>query len=122
MAEIDLNAAIQVIIAAAVDSDLAPYRELLDRMAKLTGADMRVPSRAPPARVEAPVHRRRGRNANTNTANVGAFTVGQKVSYKQGRGAFEALVAKIDIETDTLMLQRCIDRKMVERPMSKIYT
>lgn len=122
MSGVDLNGAIEGIIAAAVESNLAPYQDLLDRMAKLTGADTRVPSRAAPALIEAPKRRRRKQSTNMGTANLGAFTVGQKVFYKQGRGAFEALVAKIDTQTNTLTLQRRADRKMVERPASKVYT
>jgi len=44
------------------------------------------------------------------------------VTYRQGRGSFEARIVRFDSEKKELVLERLSDGKRVVRPASKVYT
>lgn len=65
--------------------------------------------------------RKPGRPAKRGAkGDVSAFSEGQTVSYKQGRGTFDAEVVGIDAEKGTLALQRLSDGKKIVRPAVKV--
>lgn len=111
---VDLNSAIRELVAASVKETLAPYLETLERLGVFMGGTRRRgPGRPPKAT-------RGSTRATANRGDATKFSVGQPVSYKQGRGQFDAKVVKIDSNTNTVTVERAKDRKRVERPASKI--
>ena len=64
-----------------------------------------------------PIRRRRssGRAPRTST-----FKKGQQVTYKQGRGTFEAKVIRINEKTNIVTLQRLSDYGRLTRPADKV--
>ena len=125
MSEVDLNGAIRSLVASAVEEALSPYQGVLERMTQFMGPGAAAP-RSAPAPVAAPA-RRRGRPARktagaaNGAGDVSKFKEGQTVHYKQGRGAFEAVVKKVDAANGLLTLERGSDGKVVMRPAAKVY-
>ena len=126
MPNVDLNAAIANLVAAEVKAILEPYMSTLDRVAAFVGGQ---PARRGPGRPRKsaglkakPSHRRARRGSNVKRAArlLKKFSEGQSVTYKQGRGAFEAKVLSIDTEAGTLILARATDGKKVMRPVRKV--
>src|SRR5215211_8035882 len=120
MPPIDFNDAVRAAVADEVDRVLGPHLEVLKRLSSAfgTGGDgreRRGPSSAPRRRG------RPGRRAQSGRGDASKFKEGQKVRFKQGRGEFDATVASIDGNTNTLTLKRDRDGKRVERPASKVY-
>ncbi len=131
MANVNLDFAISQLAAEGVERALAPYRDVLKKMARLVeggvvGAGQPVVAKRgpgrPPASAKAlppkPVRRVIPQNAVKMVSN---FQVGQKVSYKQGKGSFGATVIEIDANQGMLKLKREADSKEIERPASKVY-
>jgi hypothetical protein len=129
---IDLNAAIADLVAAEVNAKLEPYRAILNRMAAFVGA---APAHRGPGRprkteaaaaAPAPASRKRRGRRTYRVSKKAALraaknlTEGQKVSYKQGRGSFEAKVVSIDSEKGTVTVERIKDGKKVTRPAAKV--
>ncbi len=122
----DLNVAVSQLVAASVERALEPYRDVFNKMAQLMGVGEPTPAVVkrgpgrPPASSKAP--QKPGRRIIPKGAVKVAsnFHVGQKVSYKQGKGSFGATVIEIDTE-GMLRLRREADGKEVERPALKVY-
>jgi hypothetical protein len=120
----DLNAAVQSIVASEVQAVLDPYRSVLDRLARFMGSAP-APRASGGAKAAPAVRRpaRRARGARKASAKLAkGFEVGQTVTYKQGRGEFEATVKAIDLDAGTLQLVRVSDGKKVVRPGAKVRT
>jgi hypothetical protein len=121
----NLNNVIRSLVAKEVAVVLAPYANVLGRVAAFlgTGPAKRGPGRPPKALAAAkPVRqrRRRGAKAKSLVRLAKNFSVGQRVIYKQGRGAFEAKVADVDEAKGMLKLVRAKDGKKVARPATKV--
>ncbi|MBI5548311.1 MAG: hypothetical protein HY901_30895 [Deltaproteobacteria bacterium] len=123
---LDITEAVRAIIAEEVTALLAPYQELMDRLEALFGEG---PTRRGPGRPQvreeaapapARARRRRGSKAKKLSRLVRQFSVGQSVSYRQGRGSFAATVTDIDFEGGELVLKRVSDGKEVVRPATKV--
>jgi len=123
---VDLNAAIAALVAAEVKAILDPYMSTLDRVAAFVGGQ---PARRGPGRprksagLKAKPSRRRARRgskAKRAARLLKKFSEGQKVTYKQGKGTFEAKVTAINVEAGTLKLERSKDGKRVTRPVAKV--
>jgi upstream activation factor subunit UAF30 len=111
----NLTAAVQNMISSEVHAVLEPYRPMLDRLANLLGAPASGPGR-PRKKTK-----RRGARGGKRVAKLsGRFQVGQKVSYKQGRGVFAATVKSVDAVSGLLVLKRDSDGKVVSRPEYKV--
>jgi hypothetical protein len=122
MPSIDINDAIRSAVAQEVNRVLGPHMDTLERLSRALGTS--APRRA--QSVSAPAGRMRvaRRGAATGPAGlVGAtqFQEGQRVIYRQGRGAFEATVTGIHAATNKLTLKREMDGKKVERPAAKVH-
>ena len=132
---VDLNSAIRGIVATEVAAVIAPYQTILARMASFMGSAApatatvrRGPGRprksaAPVAAAAKPARRkqrRRGSVAKAGAKAAAKFTEGQRVIYKQGRGAFEAKVLSVDIAKGKVTLERVSDGKKVKRPAAKV--
>ena len=129
----DLNTAIRGIVADEVAAVLAPYQGILARMASFvgTGAALATVHRGPgrprknaaPAVAAKPAHRKQRRRGSVAKAAARAakkFTEGQRVIYKQGRGAFEAKVVSVDVAKGKVTVERVKDGKKVKRPAAKV--
>lgn len=106
----DLTSIVRGLVAHAVAEQLEPYRLVLERVSALMAIK---------------VQRRGGAKAGARRAGAkdeaklaARFEVGQVVTYKQGRGAFEAKV--LEIAGGVLSLERASDGKKVSRPASKV--
>jgi sRNA-binding protein len=120
MPKLDIEAAIRALVSDTVRAKLEPYTEILDRLAAFVGdAPRRGLGRPPKA------------DAGGRRANVRGFAkkavkaakrlkVGQMVSYRQGRGSFDATIVAIDLETGIVRIERAKDGKKVERPAHKL--
>jgi len=128
MPNVDLNAAIAAIVADAVKQELEPYMATLDKVAAFVGA---APARRGPGRPRKAikpvpfrrfVHPRRPRGSKSKAAVRAAkkLSPGQKVTYQQGRGSFEAKVVSVDAAKGTVVLERVKDGKKVKRPAAKV--
>jgi hypothetical protein len=121
MPPIDFNDAVRSAVADEVERVLGPHLDVLRRLSSAfgSGGDGRVRRSATAA------PRRRGRPGRRpqigGRGDASKFKEGQKVRFKQGRGEFDATVAAIDGNTNTLTLKRDKDGKRVERPASKVY-
>ncbi len=122
------DSAIRGVIAEEVEQALQPYRDLLTQITKFVGMPTagRGPGRPPKALLEEAPRRGRkpGRKPGRRAAGKGdasAFSAGQTVRYRQGRGEFEAKVVEIDSATNTVTVERVSDGKQVQRPAAKIY-
>jgi sRNA-binding protein len=122
MPNVDLNAAIRKLVAAEVDRTLEPYQQMLERLVQLLGQK---PARRGPGRPPKAAGARRGRKARKarkgGKGDASRFREGQVVKYRQGRGEFEATVLAVDVENNSVKLERKKDGKKVERPATKIY-
>jgi hypothetical protein len=121
MPSIDINNAIRSAVAQEVNRVLGPHMDTLERLSEALGAS--APRRA--RSVSAPAGRMRGTRRMTATGLGGSveatrFQEGQRVIYRQGRGAFEATVTQIHAATNKLTLKREKDGKKVERPAEKV--
>ena len=116
MPKLDLQAALRNLIAAQVEAALEPHRALLASLENLAREQGAV-KEAPRAATRRPAGRRAARNV---AAPATSFSPGQMVSYRQGRGTFEAKVIEVDLERGELKLQREKDGKRVERPFQKV--
>lgn len=121
-----IEAAIQTMVADAVQAALAPYGDILTRFQSLMApvAAKRGPGRPPKAAgfAAAPVKvkAKRGRKAKKAKAVVNTFKVGDVVAYKQGRGTFQATVIELDEVTGLLVLERASDGKRILRKPAAI--
>jgi len=122
MANVDLNAAIRNLVAAEVEKTLEPYRELLERMESFVRgeAPKRGPGRPPKAAGAKKPGRKPGKRAKAQ-GDASKFQVGQAVKYKQGRGEFDATVTGVDVEANTVQIERSKDGKKLTRPAGKVY-
>jgi sRNA-binding protein len=117
------TSALRAVVAREVETALAPYRDMLTALIEFSGE---APARGGPGRperspvAEKPGRKRRGRKAKTSEDLASAFTEGQKVQYRQGRGTFDATVIEIDASRGVLRLERDRDAKKVVRPASKV--
>ncbi|MGC4120513.1 MAG: hypothetical protein QM765_39220 [Myxococcales bacterium] len=116
-----IDAAIRSIVADQVAAAMDPYRAIFERLEAFLG---NAPARRGPGRPRkdpAAPQRRATRAGGQDAAKAAqAFKVGQTVSYKQGRGTFDAKVLEIDEATGMMKVQRLSDGKKVVRPASKI--
>ena len=128
MPSVDLNAAIAALVADAVKQELEPYMSTLDKVAAFVGGapTRRGPGRPRKAIKPVPfrrfVHPRRPSGSKLKVAIRAAkkLSAGQKVTYRQGRGAFEAKVVSVDTDAGTVVLERAKDGKKVKRPAAKV--
>ncbi len=118
MANVDLNAAIRSLVAAEVEQALEPYRDLLERMENFVRG---AAPRGPVAVAKKKPGRKPGKRAAKAKGDASKFSVGQSVKYKQGRGEFEATVRSVDLEANTVEIERVKDGKKLSRPAGKIY-
>ena len=95
----DFNNAIHSMIEQAVAEAMKPYARLL--------------------RDSKPVKRGPGRPSKVAPVAM-TFSVGDRVSYKQGRGTFDARVASVDLAKVLYGLVRVSDGKKVARPAAKV--
>lgn len=108
----DLKKLIAGIVAQEIDSALTPYRAVLEDLVSMLGG------KRGPGRPRG--HRTSSATRSTDRGDASTFQVGQAVSYKQGRGDFEATVVSVELDTNTVTVQRDSDGKEVSRPASKI--
>jgi len=128
MPTVDLNSAIANLVANAVKQELEPFKNVLARVAALVGEapKHRGPGRPRKAAKAVSFHRvvhpRRPRGSKLKAAVRAAkkLSAGQKVTYKQGRGAFDAKVVGVDAAAGTVVLERAKDGKKVKRPAAKV--
>jgi len=115
-----IDVAIRRIVTEQVGAAMEPYQLLFDRLSALFGkaSSGRGPGR--PRKTGAPGRRAARAGAKDAASAAHAFSVGQAVSYKQGRGTFDAKVLEIDEPTGLMTLQRLGDGKKVVRPASKV--
>ncbi|HTP30287.1 MAG TPA: hypothetical protein VMK12_32105 [Anaeromyxobacteraceae bacterium] len=121
MATMNLDVAIRELVVAEIERALDPYRDMFGRLGRFLGTQ-KAAAALEPRSLRRPGRRggRRSAGLANGKGEVSAFTLGQKVRYRQGRGAFEALVTKIDPAGNALTLQRISDSKIVVRPPSKV--
>lgn len=123
----DLNEVVRQMVADEVERVLGPYQGTLSRLSAVFGGGEVMPAarraRAGGNVAQAPVRRRAPgrRGGGAGKGDASAFSEGQKVRYKQGRGEFDATVTKIDAGNNVLTLQRVSDGKKVDRPAAKVY-
>ena len=103
----NLEAAIRAIVSEEVSRALAPYQSALKALATLSGG-RRGPGRPKGSR-------------NHAKGDASKFSVGHAVRYKQGRGEFEAKVVRVDVEANSVTVERVKDGKKVTRPAGLIY-
>ena len=132
--ESTLSDAINEIVDRRVEEVLGQYRPLLDRMAAFLNLPAeqvpkplpvhRLPDRAPKRTQRKQPKRDSSDRARPDAAlaiaAAGAFAVGQKVLYKQGRGTFPSVIKAIDATTGSMLLERTTDAKEVLRPANKV--
>jgi hypothetical protein len=117
----DVQSAICVIVAEEVAHVLEPYRSVMNRMLSFFGSGSQLATHESEKTVATQTRIRRRRGSKTKLSpRIDRFTKGQKVTYKQGRGVFEAKVVSIDTENGVLNLERSSDRKRVDRPADKV--
>jgi len=125
----NLSTTIRSLVADEVAAALAPYTSLLERMSSLfdnapvrrgPGRPRKATAKAAPPAAPVRLRRRRGSKAKAAARAAKNLTVGQKVTFKMGRGAFEAKVVSIDAAKGTVELERAKDGKKVTRPAAKV--
>jgi hypothetical protein len=122
MSKLDLHAALRNVIAAQVEAALEPHRDLLNSLAELAREQQQVASQ-PASRAARRPAERRGKRGGRNLAaapSANSFSAGQLVSYRQGRGTFQAKIMGIDAESAELTLERVSDVKRIARPFDKV--
>ena len=127
MRETDFAQVVEQMIAEELERTLAPYHKLLGRLDKARSLVKRRqgPGRPPRAEVEqlqailrgvAP--KRTTRPAAPKKATK-AYKPGDVVTYRQGRGTFEAFVIRAEAGGE-VVVERISDGKRVRRPAAKL--
>ncbi|HEY3450864.1 MAG TPA: hypothetical protein VGK67_31190 [Myxococcales bacterium] len=116
----NIDAAIRSIVADQVAAAMDPYHAVFDRVSAFMGQGVSRRGPGRPRKEGAPGRRATRVGAKDAAKAAKAFSVGDMVSYKQGRGTFEATVLEIDEATGLMKVQRLSDGKKVVRPASKV--
>lgn len=114
-----IDAAIRSIVTEQIAAAMDPYRAIFDRLSAFMGGGAGRRGAGRPRKEGSP-GRRPARAGKDAAKAAKELKVGQKVSYKQGRGAFDAKVLEIDEATGLVKVQRLSDGKKVARPASKL--
>lgn len=125
MANPDLSGLLAAMVEKKVQEVLEPHLDALERLSSFLGV---------PSTRRGPGRPRGSRNISRRTTAKGrgtgrlakgdasAFHEGQKVTYRQGRGEFEAKVIKSDVKANLVTVERMTDGKRVVRPAAKLST
>ena len=118
----NINAAIRSLVAQEVHAVLEPHRAILERLTAFLESESKTQRRAGrPRKALKATGRRPAHRGGKKLAKLAKnFSVGQAVTYKQGRGTFDAKVLKIDVEAGLLTVRRIKDGKKVARPAFKV--
>lgn len=108
---------LKAMIKDEVESQLKQYKDMMEKLAQ------KVPAASAPKAAKADRPRRAVKAVISDAAlaAVVQYKIDQVVSYKQGRGAFNAKVIGIDVAKGMLKVQRIGDGKVVDRPADKVY-
>lgn len=120
MANGSIDELVKALVAKEVESQLKKYTEAMNKLSQAvkSGAVAGVaaaPKADKPRRAAKPIV------SDAAKAAVVKYQMDQIVSYKQGRGSFNAKVIGIDVNNGLLKVQRLSDNKVVDRPADKVY-